>query len=77
VRIKLSWWKKLKGKWMPVVRHDQNTHTKEVEVIDDGGGPFLAIKGRNLEPNEDYDPHTVTLAKDDIEPLCEALKGLL
>jgi len=49
----------------------------EVRVVDEGGGPFLAIKGRNMQPTDDYDSHTVTLEMEDIKSLCDALCNIL
>ena len=45
----------------------------EVEIRDDGGGPYLALTPRNLEPSEDYGAHTISLERKDIVPLCEVL----
>ncbi len=49
----------------------------QVEVCDEGGGCFLAIKCVNNMPTEIYDDGTVCLDKKDIGPLCAALHEIL
>ena len=49
----------------------------EVSVCDEGGGPFLVLACRNLEPDDEYGPNTVSLEENDIQPLADALKGIM
>ena len=49
----------------------------EVRVHDLGGGPFISIKGRNLDPDEEFDIHMVCLDETNIEDLCHALDGIM
>ncbi len=47
-----------------------------VGVHDEGAGVFLSLKTDNLEPEEDYDNHTVTVTKADLFGLTAALGGI-
>ena len=49
----------------------------EVEIKNEGGGPFLALTGRNLEPDDEYSEHTVWIVREDIEPFCNTLLKIL
>ena len=40
---------------------------------DAGAGPFLSMKTENLEPDTEYDEHTVTLDVGDIKGIYDAL----
>jgi len=40
---------------------------------DVGGGPFLTMKTENLEPDAEYDEHTVTLNVEDIKGIYDSL----
>ena len=44
---------------------------------DEGGEPFLTMKTENLEPDAEYDEHTVTLDASDIEGFYDALKKIM
>ena len=48
-----------------------------VRVHDEGGSPFLSVKTENMEPDEEYDSHTVTLSRKDIAGLMDVLDGIL
>lgn len=48
-----------------------------VRVHDLGGGPFISVTGRNLDPDEVFDSHTVTFSdKESIIDFCKALQRI-
>ena len=49
----------------------------EVEVDNLGGGPFLKIKTRNLDPSPECDEQTITADRSEVEQLCQALTMIL
>ena len=46
----------------------------EVEVRDEGAGPFITIECRNLEPDTDYASGAVSIDPKDVLLFCDALK---
>ena len=48
-----------------------------VRVHDDGGGAYLSLRTDNLEPDEEFDNHTVTIGRADIPELAAALESIL
>lgn len=47
-----------------------------VKAHNEGGGVFLSIKADNLEPTDEYDSHTVTLSRNDLNDLFKHLEQI-
>ncbi len=47
-----------------------------VKVHDDGCEVYLAIKTDNLEPTDEFDPHTITISRKDLAGLTLALEAI-
>ena len=52
------------------------TEGVEVEVRDEGAGPFITLETRNLEPDKDYASGVIGLDPKDIGAFCNALKNI-